>query len=126
MVKYFVDEEKQTISFNISFNLSYANTVTDIVESTSIYNAFAEGMKFELLAGIYRNGALYKAVSSSKSISCTPANATPANVGVSFEIPDDGEDYSVKMFLIDSKAEGSVLHPCIEMQRLPTREVPVV
>ena len=43
MVKYLVDEDERRIDFNISFNLSYANTVRDIVESTSIYNAFAEG-----------------------------------------------------------------------------------
>lgn len=41
--QYFVDESKQTISFNISFNLSCASTIRDIVESTSIYNAFADG-----------------------------------------------------------------------------------
>jgi acyl carrier protein len=42
-VHYFVDELKQTISFNISFNLSYAKTIRDIVEPTSIYNAFVDG-----------------------------------------------------------------------------------
>ena len=40
--QYFVDETNQTISFSISFNLSYAKTIRDVVEATSIYNAFAD------------------------------------------------------------------------------------
>lgn len=79
-------------------------------------NVFTDGLKCELLVGIYRNGALYKAVSSSKNISCTPANATATNVAVTFEIPDDGEDYSVKLFSLDSKADGNVLYPCVEIK----------
>lgn len=43
VVKYFLDEIKHTIAFNISFNLSYAKTVRDVVEATFIYNAFADG-----------------------------------------------------------------------------------
>ena len=42
VVKYFLDETKNTIAFNISFNLSYAKTVRDVVETTFIYNAFAD------------------------------------------------------------------------------------
>ena len=42
-VKYFLDEVKQTFEFNISFNLSYAKTVRDVVEATFIYNAFVDG-----------------------------------------------------------------------------------
>jgi len=34
---------KQTITFSISFNLLYAKTIREIVESTTIYNAFADG-----------------------------------------------------------------------------------
>lgn len=45
-VNYCVDEIKQTISFNISFNLSCAKTIRDIVEATSIYNAFVDGEGF--------------------------------------------------------------------------------
>lgn len=43
MVRYSLDESKHTISFNISYNLSYAKTVKDIVESTSIFNSFVDG-----------------------------------------------------------------------------------
>lgn len=42
-VRYFVNELDQTIAFNISFNLSYVKTIKDIVETTSIYNAFVDG-----------------------------------------------------------------------------------
>lgn len=42
-VHYFVDEVKSTIQFNISFNLSNAKTIRDVVEATSIYNAFVDG-----------------------------------------------------------------------------------
>ena len=43
VVKYLLNEIKSTISFTISFNLSYAKTIREIVESTTIYNAFLEG-----------------------------------------------------------------------------------
>ena len=43
VVKYFLDATKHTIAFNISFNLSYAKTVRDVVEATFIYNAFVDG-----------------------------------------------------------------------------------
>ena len=42
-VRYLLDEVKQTITFSISFNLLYAKTIREIVESTTIYNAFADG-----------------------------------------------------------------------------------
>lgn len=43
VVKYLLDETKSTISFTISFNLAYAKTIRDVVESTTIYNAYLEG-----------------------------------------------------------------------------------
>ncbi len=79
-------------------------------------NVFTDGLKCELLVGIYRNGALYSAVSSAKKVECTPSNSIATNVAVTFEIPDDGEDYSVKLFSLDSKAEGNVLYPCVEIK----------
>ncbi len=42
-VKYFIDNKKQTLTMNISFNLKKAKSIKDIVESTSIYNAFLDG-----------------------------------------------------------------------------------
>ena len=42
-VRYFLDENNHTIDFSISFNLSNAKTIRDIVESTFIYNAFIDG-----------------------------------------------------------------------------------
>lgn len=42
-IKYFVNEKTKTLQFNMSYNLSYASSVRDIVESTSIFNSFLEG-----------------------------------------------------------------------------------
>lgn len=42
-IQYFVDCKKQSFTMNISFNISRAKTIRDIVESTSIYNAFLNG-----------------------------------------------------------------------------------
>lgn len=42
-LKYHMDEENKTLTANISYNLKYATSIRDIVESTSIYNAYLEG-----------------------------------------------------------------------------------
>lgn len=42
-IQYFVDKKKQSLTLNISFNLEKAESIKDIVESTSIYNAYLEG-----------------------------------------------------------------------------------
>lgn len=42
-LKYFADRKTQRMTLNISLNLGRAKSVKDIVESTSIYNAYLEG-----------------------------------------------------------------------------------
>lgn len=42
-IQYFVDNKKQSLTMNISFNLTRAKSIRDIVEATSIYNAFLDG-----------------------------------------------------------------------------------
>ena len=42
-IQYFVDKKKQSLTLNISLNLEKAESIKDIVESTSIYNAYVEG-----------------------------------------------------------------------------------
>lgn len=42
-LKYFIDKKKQLMNLNISLNLEKAKSVKDIIESTSIYNAYLEG-----------------------------------------------------------------------------------
>lgn len=50
-VKYIIDNEEPNFSFTISFDLSKARNVEDIVESTSIYNSFVDnrGRIFETI-----------------------------------------------------------------------------
>ena len=43
MIKYSIDEKKQKLNMNITFNLKYAKTIRDVVESTMIYNAYLSG-----------------------------------------------------------------------------------
>lgn len=43
---YYIDEKKHHMTMSISFNLTYAHTVRDIVEATSIYNSFLDGKGF--------------------------------------------------------------------------------
>ncbi len=42
-IKYSLNETTEILSFSISFNLSYAKTILEIVKATSIYNAFVDG-----------------------------------------------------------------------------------
>lgn len=43
---YYVDEKRHHMTMSISFNLTYAHTVRDMVEATSIYNSFLDGKGF--------------------------------------------------------------------------------
>lgn len=43
MIKYSIDEKRQKLNMSITFNLKYAKTIRDIVESTMIYNAYLSG-----------------------------------------------------------------------------------
>jgi len=43
IIRYLLDERKPSISLSISFNLSKAKTIEDIVKTTSIYNAYIDG-----------------------------------------------------------------------------------
>lgn len=60
VVRFLLDEIKSTISFTISFNLSYAKTIREVVESTTIYNAFLGG------EGLFCEKTLIVDVDSSK------------------------------------------------------------
>lgn len=42
-VQYFINENKKSITMNLSLNLIKASTVLDLVQATSIYNAFIDG-----------------------------------------------------------------------------------
>lgn len=42
-ISYRVDSKDHKLSMDMSFNLSYAKTIRDIVEATSIYNAYLDG-----------------------------------------------------------------------------------
>ena len=43
MIKYSIDEKNHKLNMNVTFNLKYAKTIRDIVESTMIYNAYLSG-----------------------------------------------------------------------------------
>lgn len=55
IVKYFINENKKSITMNLSLNLIKANTVFDLVQATSIYNAFIDG-KGTLLGHSFGSG----------------------------------------------------------------------
>lgn len=42
-VSFFIDRRDEKITFNVSFNLKNAKTISDIIESTTIYNAILQG-----------------------------------------------------------------------------------
>jgi hypothetical protein len=42
-ISYTMNNNNKEVKFNISFNLNYANSIRDVVESVYIYNAFIEG-----------------------------------------------------------------------------------
>lgn len=43
MIKYSIDEKNHKLNMNVTFNLKYAKTIRDVVESTMIYNAYISG-----------------------------------------------------------------------------------
>jgi hypothetical protein len=46
MIKYAIDEKKQKMNISITYNLKYAKTIRDVVESTMIYNAYLSGKAY--------------------------------------------------------------------------------
>lgn len=54
-VQYYIDEKKKSITMNLSLNLINASTVLDLVQATSIYNAFIDG-KATLLGHSFGSG----------------------------------------------------------------------
>jgi len=95
-VHYFVDELKQTISFNISFNLSYAKTIRDIVEATAIYNAFVDG------EGLFCGVPLIANIDTSKVKKYDPESLVfwekvlliENTLGVTFKPPQEDVDFT--------------------------------
>lgn len=95
-VHYWVDELKQTISFNMSFNLSYAKTIRDIVEATSIYNAFVDG------EGLFCGTPLIANIDTSKVKRYDPESLAfwekvlliEDSLGVVFEPPQEDVDFT--------------------------------
>lgn len=95
MVQYFLDEPKHTISFNISFNLSYATTVRDVVESTSIFNSFVDG------EGLFCGQPLTATIDTTKVKKYDPESLVfwekvlliEETLGVSFDPPQDDVDF---------------------------------
>ena len=95
-VNYFVDEVKSTIQFNISFNLSNAKTIRDIVEATSIYNAFVDGN------GLFCGQPLIADIDASKVKKYDPDSVVfwekvlliEEVLGVSFTPPQEDIDFS--------------------------------
>lgn len=43
MIQCSIDEKNQKLNMNVNFNLKYAKTIRDVVESTMIYNAYLSG-----------------------------------------------------------------------------------
>ena len=46
MISYSVDEKNQKLNMNMTYNLKYAKSIRDVVESTMIYNAYLSGKAF--------------------------------------------------------------------------------
>jgi len=45
-ISYYIDEKRHHMTMNVSFDLTYAYTIRDIVEATSIYNSLIDGEAF--------------------------------------------------------------------------------
>lgn len=96
-VKYFLDETKSKISFTISFNLAYAKTIRDVVESTTIYNAYLEGK------GLFCGKPLIADIDASKLKKYDPDSIAfwekilrlEEVLNVQFTPPHDDVDFSV-------------------------------
>lgn len=90
-LKYQLDKKNGTLKVNISYNITYAKTIRDIVESTSIYNAYLEGKGYlaghEL--GIKPNGKKIKPFDKDSIAFWKKVLEIEEYLGVSFEPPQD-------------------------------------
>ncbi len=88
-------------------SVSEAGTYT---VKTSIKNSLIEdGLPYEGLAALYKDGALIKVFSKSGNIRKSGKNASPSSISIPVEIIEDG-NYAIEFYLIDSRS--SLKHYC--------------
>ncbi|MBO5059720.1 MAG: hypothetical protein J6C82_02235 [Clostridia bacterium] len=83
------------------------------VKTTVKNNVYTDGMDYELLVGVFKDGALYELKSAPKTIACSPANSNATPVNISVTVPSDGSDYSIEVYHIDSRENWKVLEDSI-------------
>lgn len=97
-IKYVIDSKKEEFTISISYNLKYAKSIRDIVESTVIYNAYVNGKGYlcnELLEAKAFNNAPecfdYDSIEFWKKVL-----KIEEILGVSFIPPDQDVDYETR------------------------------
>lgn len=93
-ISYMLNEKTHDLTFNISFNLKYAKSIRDMVESTMIYNAFFDGkgllMGQHLEASINETGV--NRYDDDSAIFWEKVLAIEEFLGVHFEPPQENVD----------------------------------
>jgi len=84
-----------------------------IVKTDVKNNSFEDGMNYEMIVAVFENGEFYSISSKQKNIAFSAPNAKPTTVSLSVLIPTDeetqGNDYSFKVYHIDSREKWNVL-----------------
>jgi len=82
-----------------------------IVKTDVKNNSFEDGMNYEMLVAVFENGEFYNLLSKQKNIAFSTPNANPTTVSISVLIPEEAKenDYSIKVYHIDSREKWNVL-----------------
>lgn len=82
---------------------------TAIVEVKN--NAIDDGVNVELIAGVYKDGALETVYSEKALVPKTAKNKKPEKISFDMEIPEES-GYSVRLYVIDSRDSLDIFYPC--------------
>lgn len=94
-ISYLVDRDEHKLSMNLSFNLSHAKNIRDIVEAIRIYNAYLDGKGY--LCGrpleTKLNGENIKRFEDSTAEFWEKVLEIEKHLGISFTPPNDDVDF---------------------------------
>lgn len=94
-VNYLVDPDEHKLSMSMSFNLSYAKNIRDIVEATRIYNAYLDGTGY--LCGqpleTKLSGENTKRFEDSSAVFWEKVLKIEEHLGISFTPPNEDVDF---------------------------------
>lgn len=94
-ISYTMNNNNMEVKMNVSFNLNYANSIKDIVESVHIYNAFIEGRGYieDTLIKVKLGNEKYNKYDEKSALFWEKVLMIESEINVSFTPPKENVEY---------------------------------